>query len=246
MVRVTHAACSVLVFLLFLQACGNSPCSDGWIPAVGAPAGIRRGKPDRTVLYYGGESERRSGNAGTGGGSSAARASLEEPTAKPRSTAPPVPGPARRGDTNPHRTGNTPEFGQSEAQGLAYDGDHAIGTTLCSSLCVISGDQREDKGYGLYLLSNKVEILPADSAIRRQSPNSAHPQSATESTDSSNCGRTRRVGVNLTDRERGQFCWRPSWEGPEAPRGVFRWCSGRRRSGCQCAASRAAEARSYS
>ena len=139
-----------------LRGCGNTLCSGGWNPAVGALADIRRGSTDRAVLHYGGESERKSGIAGIGRGSVAAGVLLAEPNVKPRSTAPPVRGPLHCDGTSQHGTGSTPEFGLPKTQRLAYDGEHTMEAPLFFPL-PHSTDQREDKGYALSLLPDKLQ-----------------------------------------------------------------------------------------
>jgi hypothetical protein len=144
MAAVSDVARCVHAFSPSLRGCGNTLCSGGWNPAVGALADIRRGSTDRAVLHYGGESERKSGIAGIGRGSVAAGGLLAEPNVKPRSTAPPVRGPLHCDGTSQHGTGSTPEFGLPKTQGLAYDGEHTMEAPLFFPL--VSGmTQREEQ-----------------------------------------------------------------------------------------------------
>jgi hypothetical protein len=156
MVAASDVARSVHAFFPSLRCRGNTLCSGGWNPAVGALADIRRGSTDRAVLHYGGESERKSGSAGIGRGGLAVRGFFVELNVKPHSTAPPVPGRLRCDGTSQHGTGSTPEFGLSKTQGLAYDGEHTMEAPLFFPLRH-STDQREDKGYALSLIPDKIQ-----------------------------------------------------------------------------------------
>ena len=83
---------------------------------------IRRGTPDRTVVRCGGESERKSGNAGSAVGMDAARGGCAESCATRRS----IPLPALRLrplGTSPGGTEKGTGFEPLKTQALAYDRD---------------------------------------------------------------------------------------------------------------------------